>query len=346
MVETDEIIFSIIVPIYNCAKYLERAVVSVLNQSFENWELILVDDGSTDSSWVLCEQFQKQDQRIQVIHKINQGALSARVVGLNQARGMYCLFLDADDYYSAGAFEFIYGYIEKYRADIVLFGFNNVVDGKVKTYRPFDSEEAGVVTDQKEAYLKIFNFDSYYCLIWRMAIKKECIMYRDYSQFYDVRIGEDILQTTDFFVGAYSFVFLSDRLYNHDYSDTSVIANILSSRKYQFDFRPFEHLLVMFLRKGLLDVEVIRKLREFILSGIVNGVCATVMSGMDTDSKKKELMRIYDYPFYKEVVNVNSIYPDTWRYKFVYCLFSRKLFSLLVWLGVLWTCFSGKGKND
>lgn len=93
--------FSIIIPVYNVENYLERCIQSVLNQSYRDIEIILVDDGSTDSSPKLCDVYEKQDSRIHVIHKKNGGLSDARNAGISVAKGEYILFLDSDDFISS-----------------------------------------------------------------------------------------------------------------------------------------------------------------------------------------------------------------------------------------------------
>lgn len=89
---------SIIVPVYNVEKYLEKCVRSILAQTFTDFELILVDDGSPDSSGAMCDQFAEQDQRVKVIHKENGGLSDARNAGIELATGEYLGFVDSDDY--------------------------------------------------------------------------------------------------------------------------------------------------------------------------------------------------------------------------------------------------------
>lgn len=92
--------FSIIVPVYNVEKYLDECVQSIVNQDFSDWELILVDDGSTDSSPALCDGYSAIDSRIITVHQKNGGASSARNNGIDSAHGSYIMFLDSDDYYN------------------------------------------------------------------------------------------------------------------------------------------------------------------------------------------------------------------------------------------------------
>ena len=88
---------SVIVPVYNVEKYLEECVESVLSQTFTDYELLLIDDGSTDSSGDLCDQIAKRDVRVRVIHKSNRGSSSARNKGVDEAKGEWIIFLDSDD---------------------------------------------------------------------------------------------------------------------------------------------------------------------------------------------------------------------------------------------------------
>ena len=90
---------SIIVPVYNIEKYIDECIQSVLNQTYTAWELILVDDGSTDNSGNICDEYAKTDTRIKVLHQKNQGVSAARNIALDKAEGDYIMFLDADDYW-------------------------------------------------------------------------------------------------------------------------------------------------------------------------------------------------------------------------------------------------------
>lgn len=108
-----ESLISILVPIYNADKYLKRCVESVLSQSFTCWELVLVDDGSTDLSSKLCDEYAAEDERIKTIHKSNGGLPSARLAGYDNAEGEYLLFLDADDYLLPDALKHLYDEINK-----------------------------------------------------------------------------------------------------------------------------------------------------------------------------------------------------------------------------------------
>lgn len=115
---------SIIIPMYNVEKYLRRCLDSVLNQTFQNWQAICVDDGSPDNSGIIADEYAARDKRFVVIHKKNGGVSSARNIGLKHARGEYIMFLDSDDCLHHQAMEIVYGFANEYGVDIVSFAHN------------------------------------------------------------------------------------------------------------------------------------------------------------------------------------------------------------------------------
>lgn len=119
-------LISVIVPVYNIEKYLERCVESIRNQTYTNLEILLVDDGSTDSSGAMCDSLAKKDERIRVLHKENGGSSSARNAGIAQARGAYLGFVDSDDYISPDMYELLYNAITEYDAEVAQAGRDEI----------------------------------------------------------------------------------------------------------------------------------------------------------------------------------------------------------------------------
>ena len=110
-------LISIIVPIYNVELYLEKCIESIINQTYKNLEIILVDDGSTDSCGKICDEYAKKDNRIKVIHKINGGLSDARNKGMEIAKGKYIGFVDGDDYVASDMYETLYKFSVKNSLD-------------------------------------------------------------------------------------------------------------------------------------------------------------------------------------------------------------------------------------
>ena len=128
--------FSIIIPVYNANSFLSRCVNSVINQTFNNWRLYLVDDGSTDGSDIVCDLFSSKYSNITTIHKENSGVSDARNRGILEALGEWIFFVDSDDYLETNALAVINDLITKYKADLVLFNIKeDSIDGNVRFYR-------------------------------------------------------------------------------------------------------------------------------------------------------------------------------------------------------------------
>ena len=119
----EDALITVIVPVYNVAPYLEKCIESILNQTYEKLEVILVDDGSTDASGKICDGYVQKDRRLRVIHKENGGLVTARKEGLAQAKGEYIGFVDSDDYIDAGFYESLFRGLTENRADISQMGY-------------------------------------------------------------------------------------------------------------------------------------------------------------------------------------------------------------------------------
>lgn len=122
---------SVIVPVYKVEKYLDKCVQSILAQTYEDFELILVDDGSPDNCPQMCDEYAQRDKRVRVIHKTNGGLSDARNVGTAEAKGEYITYIDSDDYVSNDYLEMLNSLIGKYNADIAVTGIKVFYEGTI-----------------------------------------------------------------------------------------------------------------------------------------------------------------------------------------------------------------------
>ena len=136
--------FSVIIPVYNVEEYIAECIEMVLNQTYKYFELILVDDGSTDNSYYICNQYKEKDNRIKVIHKSNGGASSARNLGLDNAEGEYIIFIDSDDYWNGKD---------------VLQNLSNIIDNGKPDIIVFRCLNWNLSTDKKVVDLPEYNFE-------------------------------------------------------------------------------------------------------------------------------------------------------------------------------------------
>ena len=149
-----EELISAIVPIYNVRPYLEKCFDSIARQSYQNLEIILVDDGSTDGSGELCEDLSKRDGRVQVIHKRNGGLGSARNAGMDAARGELLSFVDSDDWIEPGMYETLSGIMCRENAQIIACGIKRVSETGEVSYYQDNLKERSVYT-REEALLEL-----------------------------------------------------------------------------------------------------------------------------------------------------------------------------------------------
>ena len=166
-----EALVSIIIPIYNVEKYLEKCIKSIINQTYRNLEIILINDGSTDESANICEKYKNQDNRIVFINKKNGGAASAKNEGLKVAKGDYITFVDSDDFIELDMIEYMVNTIKKYNSDIVQCNFTNLYKNTEKFKQDKIIEQKITSKDFLELFLT--KWDS--SLFWNKLFKREVI---------------------------------------------------------------------------------------------------------------------------------------------------------------------------
>lgn len=210
---------SIIVPVYNVEEYLYECIDSILNQTFRNFELILVDDGSVDSCPQICDEYAKKDSRIKVIHKKNGGLSSARNAGLKVATGEFVTFVDSDDYLSNKTYENAFLMIKENNADIAIFGRYYVYSDNKKIIK--EKQHINLVMDsaQATALMNISLLGYYDTAAWDKVYRR--------SLFSDIlypknRISEDWFTTYKVFAKAKVIVYDSTPLYYYRQRNGSI----------------------------------------------------------------------------------------------------------------------------
>lgn len=220
---------SIIVPIYNVEKYLDKCIKSILNQSFEDFELILVNDGSTDSCGVICDKYKKLDGRITVIHKANGGLSSARNAGIDIARGEYIGFVDSDDYIHEKMYEILYNNAKKYNSDIVICKEKNVHENEENksTYKinKFKVEQFNNI----EALKKLYEVRTTFVYAWNKLYKRN--LFRD-LRYPNGKIYEDEFITPKLIYKATIITYVELELYFYLQRNGSIVKQKFNVRKF------------------------------------------------------------------------------------------------------------------
>lgn len=217
-----EKLISVIIPVYCVEKYLCECLDSVINQTYRNLQIILVDDGSTDNSGNICDIYAAKDRRITVVHQKNQGAGVAKNTGLDLIKGEYFSLIDSDDYLDLGYYETMISNMEKYHADVIQCLFNNVFKDKtIKRNYNFPAN--------KQRAMKAKNYLLEMLYDWKYAIFANKV-FKSYLLRKDIRFPVDRKIDDEFFTyklicNANKIVNINDALYNYRMRKSSVMTS-------------------------------------------------------------------------------------------------------------------------
>lgn len=224
--------FSVIVPVYNVEKYLPDCVESILAQTFTDYEVLLIDDGSTDHSGAICDFYGKQSPLIRVIHQKNQGLSGARNTGLRAAKGDWIAFVDSDDWIVPDMLEVLQKQIRKTHADVYSFNAQKVdTDGRVTEKLLYAVEqEVTFLGDEKKKFDYYFNRLMQYQTGWEVCFRIFCrrIIAEHSLQFLPTRkvFAEDYLFTFQYLLYAQKADALCHILYNYRYREQSLMNSL------------------------------------------------------------------------------------------------------------------------
>lgn len=182
---------SIIVPVYNAEATISRCIESIINQEYRDFELLLIDDGSTDSSGTICDRYAAEDSRIRLIHKENTGVSETRNMALDLACGTYLQFLDSDDWITPNATRLFVEEAERYHCDMVISDFYRVV-GKRVAHKGDIDDDCVLTQEEFSAHMLQNPADFYYGVLWNKLYR------RDIVEKYHLRMNPEISWCEDF----------------------------------------------------------------------------------------------------------------------------------------------------
>lgn len=219
---------SVIVPVYNVEKYLEKCIKSIAGQTYSNLEILLIDDGSTDNSGALCDEYAKNDSRIRVIHKENGGLSDARNTGIVHSTGDYLVFVDSDDYVHSEFIEKLYNAMKKSDSDMSICNFSRVFD-----HDKINDNEVCVdeVITSRQAIQKLFEKGSVYFIVaWNKLYKRKLF---ENVKFPVGRINEDEFVAHRLLGQCKKIACIQDSFYYYLQRSGSIMGNL---KKSNFDY--------------------------------------------------------------------------------------------------------------
>lgn len=240
---------SVIVPVFNMEQYLKRCMASLLNQTYQNLEIILVDDGSTDNSPKLCDEYADTDDRVKVIHKTNGGLSDARNAGLLIATGDYIGYVDSDDWIEPQMYQKMYEACKKNNAQIAVCKYANIIQGK----RIDNGTKLEKVLTRDEL-LKIYIAGDEQCVIYNSVWSK--LFLRNIVENETFPVGhnsEDIMYTTKAFCKVDKAVYIDECFYNYVLDRQGSIMNVKRGERMFRDEIPFWREHISYIREYVSD---------------------------------------------------------------------------------------------
>lgn len=223
-------IVSIIVPVYNAEKTIQRCVESILGQDFQDFELLLIDDGSQDASGALCDAFAQRDARVRVLHKENGGVSAARNLGLSQAQGVYLQFLDSDDWITADATTMLVRTAREYQCDLVISDFYRVVGDRV-SHKGDIQEDTVLSREEYAAHMMERPADFYYGVLWNKLYRREIVERHHLRMNPEISWCEDFMFNLEYIRYAERFYALQVPIYYYVKTKGSLASQYLSIPK-------------------------------------------------------------------------------------------------------------------
>mgnify|MGYP002711434528 CR=1 FL=1 len=218
---------SIIVPVYNIEKWIERCVQSLINQTYQNLEIILVDDGSTDESGKICDELAKKDDRIKVYHKPNGGVSSARNYGLEKATGKYISFCDSDDEIKITMIETLVSEMKSHNVDLVQCGY--VLKNKEQEINYISTSRTYDINNEEDLFQMLSSPVLHISSVFTKLFKKEKLNQIRFKE--DVDWGEDQIFVFEYLKIVKKFFYIGEVLYVYNYFNSTpsqkMIANYI-----------------------------------------------------------------------------------------------------------------------
>lgn len=260
---------SIIIPVYNAAIYLDKCISSIINQSYTDWECILINDGSTDDSGIICNKWQRVDYRIKVIHQNNSGVSIARNNGIFASQGEYICFVDSDDWIEKNYLEtMVYHFHE---CDIVISGqIRNYTEGNTIVYIPNKTERFSLSPTNIDLFVDLNRHLLLYAphekLYRTNIIKQNNLLFKEHCNY-----GEDLIFNFQYLNFVKNIVTVNCALYHYRISPNTLSSKIRNNQ-FNEDYVQWQILYNFYLNHNLLNPNALSYLYERLWGIIYNGI--------------------------------------------------------------------------
>lgn len=308
---------SVIVPVYNAERHLGKCVESILNQTLKEFELIIINDGSTDSSYELCKKYAVKDERIVLLDQKNSGVSVARNRGLDIAKGEYIYFIDADDYIEKNTLEILYNRAIASNSDIVVFGYKTISENSVYVEKVSDCEYT--IQEFLAHYGDFIISSSILGAIWNKIYKRETI--NDIRFIEGIKHHEDLFFVQDVLRKCKLVSMQGDLYYNYINNDGS------ASRRH------IENLFEIFLESHKKSIQFLTEMNSYetnikaqntcFIKLTINAIIMIMKSDENRKAKLEKIRYIFNNGNVKQAIMISA--PSGAKEKLLFLLIKHKM---------------------
>lgn len=324
----------LLIPVYNVEQYIEECLESAVNQSYNNYEIIIVDDGSIDSSGAICDKYAATYKNITVIHQQNAGLIMARqtsiryVIENREWRGSYCLFLDSDDILKQNALEVINRNVRDSACDMLIYGFETFCQDKVIYTTDNERQEPCIINDKALLFRKAL-IEHTYNSMWRKAVRTEFLpKYDELKDVLQVSMGEDLIQSVLMYTHCSRVSIINDILYCYRYNENS-ITHSNNIKKYIDDLSSREFAISLIKEKKIWEQDDFMFYKTKSLRAVTNNIIQILNDSSCRRQALVNLENLRGHRFLKEF----CLKDAKISYNIILFLFFGKYFNVLWMIG-------------
>lgn len=319
---------SIIVPVYNVEKYLKRCIQSLQAQTYQNKEIILVDDGSIDQSGIICDYYAKKDEQIKVIHKQNGGLSDARNMGINVASGTYIVFVDSDDWIESDILEKAYQTLKENESDMIIWGyFADFVTETEQLEKSVKYTLKGIC--DKELRQEVFTKENGIGLtgyVWNKLYKATIVKHCQFVK--DISLVEDIVFNSEVIKKCKKIVFLDYAGTHYIQRDKSTLGSKYYPNYIELKFMAWNAINVILKEFYVPEKEKQKIMRMFYVTSIKSVFRLAVTMGNERQEKTIRVKELVKDSSIRKIVN--EINPEKITDKIIFLFVRMKAWRLLL----------------
>lgn len=299
--------YSVCIAAYNVEKYIDECIKSVLNQTFSNFELIIVDDGSNDNTGHILDEYNKKDSRIKVFHNdVNKGPLFSKVRAINASTGDYLMFMDSDDYYEKNAIERMNDIVYKYDPDLILFNYRKVYPNKKIIEKEKDNKIIQFDDSNRNEFLLEVLRNSKFNSICLKCVKASLVknnLHIPDEDYINVRRADDHYISLEIYKNVHKIIITNEILYNYRMNDSGLTQS--QKKKYNFHYRCREKTVEIINNEKCLTKEEKEILHKHSVHKFINQLEEISNFNIDNNEKINIFNSIKETNYYRDyLVNI------------------------------------------